>query len=121
MLNRFTATGNLTQDPEIKNVGEQYKVCKFSIAINNPIKKNVLFMDVETWNKTAENCKKYIQKGSCVAIDGKLESKQWQGKDGQQKSKVICTADSVIFLKKSEANNQSQSEPEEEDDGEVPF
>ena len=129
MLNRFTATGNLTQDPELRDVGESYKVCKFSIAINNPIKKSVLFMDVETWNKTATNCKKFIEKGSCVAIDGKLETKQWKSRDGQQKSKIICTADSVIFLKKSEKNNsseqgvkaQNEEDNEEDEDDEVPF
>lgn len=129
MLNRFTATGNLTQDPELRDVGESYKVCKFSIAINNPIKKSVLFMDVEAWNKTATNCKKFIEKGSCVAIDGKLETKQWKGRDGQQKSKIICTADSVIFLKKSEKNSsseqsvktQNEESNEEDEDDEVPF
>jgi single-strand DNA-binding protein len=127
MLNRFSATGNLTQDPQLIEVKGDYHVCKFSIAINNPIKKSVLFMDIETWNKTALSCHKYISKGSCVAIDGKLESKQWQGRDGQQKNKIICVADSVTFLRKSEnyqpgtINSTQNTQEQEEDEDEVPF
>lgn len=101
-----------------------YKVCKFSIAINNPIKKTVLFLDIEAWNKTGENCGKYLDKGSSVAIDGRLDLKQWQSNSGENKSKIFCVAESVHFLKnkeKQETKPSSNPYEEEEDEDEVPF
>ena len=120
MLNRFTAIGNLTQDPSLVEVGGKYKVCKFSIAINNPVKKTVTYIDVENWNKTAENCNQYIEKGSQVCIDGRLDTKSWKSKTGENKSKIFCVAENVHFLKKSEAN-KAQEQAMEEDEDEVPF
>jgi single-strand DNA-binding protein len=125
MLNRFTATGNLTQSPKMVDLKGGYKVCKFSIAINNPIKKSVLFIDVEAWNKTGENCEKYLEKGSSVAIDGRLDLKQWQSNSGENKTKIFCVAESVHFLKNREKQqpeqNLNHNTEYEEDEDEVPF
>lgn len=128
MLNRFTCTGNLTQSPSLIDVKGGYKVCKFSIAINNPIKKTVLFLDVEAWNKTGENCHKYLEKGSSAAVDGRLDMKQWVSKSGENKTKIFCVADNVHFLKGKVGQSEPQQgqagtvgSPEEEDDDEVPF
>lgn len=129
MLNRLTAIGNLTQDPQFKNVSNKYSVCKFSIAINNPVKKSVTFLDIETWNKTADNCSKYLRKGSSVAIDGKLDSSNWTDKSGNQRVKIFCVADTVHFLKTPSSNEKPEKpkgEHEElvgevEDEDEVPF
>lgn len=118
MLNRFTGVGHLTQSPKMVELRGGYKVCKFSIAINNPIKKTVLFLDIEAWNKTGESCSKYLEKGSSVAIDGRLDLKQWQSQSGEKKSKIFCVAEGVHFLK-----NKEKPEPEdiEEEEDEVPF
>jgi single-strand DNA-binding protein len=81
-------------------------------------------MDVEAWNKTAENCHKYLEKGSQVALDGRLDLKQWQSKNGENKSKIFCVADSVHFLKKSNQQPQQAPKPQEayeEEEDEVPF
>ena len=130
MLNRFTGTGNLTQKPQLIDVNGGYKVCKFSIAINNPIKKTVLFLDIEAWNKTGENCHTYLEKGSSVAIDGRLDMKQWTSKSGENKTKIFCVADNVHFLKNKEKTDQQPIKPtqkeasvgyEDDDDDEVPF
>ncbi|MBL69601.1 MAG: single-stranded DNA-binding protein [Verrucomicrobiales bacterium] len=125
MLNRYNAMGNLTRDPEIVDVSDQHKVCKFSIAINNPIKKTVLYMDVEAWNRTAENCQKYLTKGSAVAVDGRLDSKKWTTDSGQNRSKIFCVADNVHFVR---LKNQDEEQPagtanagKEEEEEEVPF
>ena len=128
MLNRYTALGNLTKDPELVEVGGKYKVCKFSIAINNPIKKSVLYMDVEAWNKTAENCNEYLSKGSAVAIDGRLDAKKWTTDSGQNRTKTFCVADSVHFVRLKDGAQQEtqQTKPqtearEQEEEEEVPF
>lgn len=120
MLNRYTALGNLTKDPELVKVGDKYKVCKFSIAINNPIKKTVLFLDVEAWNRTGENCQKYLSKGSSVIVDGRLDVKNWESENGQKRSKMFCAADNVHFVRLKNQEGQEQ-EQLEEDDEEVPF
>jgi hypothetical protein len=111
-LNKFIGLGNLTKDPDCKTTKSGKPVCNFSIAINNKINDSVTFVDVETWNKSAENCSRFLSKGRKVLIEG---------------SKLFCIADLVTFLDKSSdeqqsGNKQEQSVPIEEDDfAEVPF
>jgi len=105
-MNRYTAIGNLTKDPNCRDAGES-KVCNFSIAINeyhyNGGSKNqsTFFIDVECWNRQAENCTKFLSKGNKVAIEGKLKTNSWE-KNGQKFTKFICVADRVHFLASDE-------------------
>lgn len=116
-MNRYTAIGNLTQDPVCRDVG-QSKVCNFSIAINEfyyvdgTKKQTTMFLDVETWSRQAENCVKFLSKGKKVAIDGKLKSNSWE-KNGKKFSKIICVADRVSFLAGEDNVNQSKPSKEE--------
>jgi single-strand DNA-binding protein len=123
MLNRYNAMGNLTRDPEIVDVTDKHKVCKFSIAVNNPVKKTVLYLDIETWNRTAENCQKYLTKGSSVAIDGRLDLKKWTTSDGDNRSKIFCVADNVHFVRMKDQEGAKQEAPSQEatDDDDAPF
>ena len=102
MLNKFLGIGNLTGDPEVKKVGEDKKVCKFCIAINNRVNDSVTFIDVETWNKSADNCSRFLSKGRKVLVEGRLQLNKWQSKSGENRSKIFCVADMVTFLDKSE-------------------
>lgn len=101
-MNRYTAIGNLTKDPECKEAGNS-KVCKFAIAINEfyysngDKKQNTIYIDVECWSKQAENCTKFLSKGKKVAIDGKLKVNSWE-KNGQKYNKIYCLAEKVHFL-----------------------
>lgn len=101
-MNRYTAIGNLTKDPICREAGES-KVCNFSIAINeyhyNGSNKtqSTFYIDVECWNRQAENCTKFLSKGNKVAIEGKLKTNSWE-KNGQKITKFICVADRVHFL-----------------------
>tara|TARA_B100000212_G_scaffold273998_1_gene213466 strand:+ start:2952 stop:3332 length:381 start_codon:yes stop_codon:yes gene_type:complete len=126
MLNRLTIIGNLTKDPELRKVSDSMCVCKFSIAVNNAIKKSVLYLDVECWNRTAINCHKFLKKGSSVSVDGRLELNQWQSKTGENRSKIYCVADLVHFLRsepKTDSTPQTNNAEVdmEEDEDEVPF
>ena len=76
MINKFIGIGNLTKDPETRELGEYLK-CSFPIAINST-KDEVIFLDVEAWGKTAENCKKYLTKGSQVYIEGKIKINKYK-------------------------------------------
>ena len=109
-MNRYTAIGNLTKDPVCRDAGES-KVCNFSIAINeyhyNGGSKNqsTFFIDVECWNRQAENCTKFLHKGSKVAIEGKLKTNSWE-KNGQKFTKYICVSDRVHFLGQEDGSQQ---------------
>lgn len=108
--------GNLTAAPQSKSVGDN-TVCTFSVAINSISKKEeVFFVDVECWNKVAENCQKYLDKGSRALVEGKLKLNTWTSKEGQKREKFICVADLVTFVSSPNGAKQKpaqqQSEPE---------
>jgi single-strand DNA-binding protein len=117
-MNRYTAIGNLTKDPICKDAGDS-KVCNFSIAINeyhyNNGSKNqsTFFIDIECWNRQAENCTKFLSKGNKVAIEGKLKSNSWE-KNGQKFSKFICVADRVHFLGQDDQGSPKPTKKEVE-------
>lgn len=127
MINKFIGIGNLTRDPELKEFGE-YNKCSFPIAINSS-KDEVIFMDIECWNKVADNCGKYLSKGSCVYVEGKVKVNKWEDKNGTKRQKFYIGADLVRFLpngkrdedKKIENPKPSTSIKEIIQEDEMPF
>jgi single-strand DNA-binding protein len=126
-LNRFVGLGNLTKDPEVKETKTGKKVCVFTIAINNKPSDTVLYLDVEAWNKTADNCARFLSKGRKVVVDGKLFLNSWKNKDGQTRNKIYCIADLVTFLSGNNENSHDNpavkqtEEPEEDEFADIPF
>jgi single-strand DNA-binding protein len=121
MLNKYICIGNLVKDPELIELKNDAKVCKFAVAINDPIKKgDVLFMDIECWNKVAENCGKFLKKGAKALIEGRIVSSSWK-KNGENKTRLFVRADSVTFFPKALNNTKEYSNideptsPEEEE------
>ncbi len=111
MINKFIGIGNLTKDPESKKLGEYFK-CNFAIAINST-KDEVIFLDIESWGKTAENCQKFIKKGSQVYVEGKIKISKWEDKNGNKRQKYYINADLVRFLQKDKRNSEEKvSAPE---------
>jgi single-strand DNA-binding protein len=85
-------------------------------------------MDVEAWNKTADNCAKFLSKGRKVMVDGRLHLNSWKNSEGQTRNKIFCIADIVTFLSgNNESSNDNPSEKEndtqeEEDEfSDIPF
>lgn len=107
MINKFIGIGNLTKSPELKELGN-YNKCTFPIAINST-KDDVLFMDVECWNKVADNCGKYLSKGSCVYVEGKIKVNKWKDKDGYPKQRFFVSADIVRFLPNGKKENEKET------------
>lgn len=114
-MNNFNGIGNLTQDPQCRDVGKSV-VCNFAMAINEyATNKNgertqkPLFLDVETWNKSAENAKKYLQKGSSVGIQGRLKQNSWE-KNGQKFTKIVIIADKIEYLDKRQKDDGQSSQ-----------
>ncbi len=126
-MNKFIALGNLTRDPESRTTKSGKTVCNFSIAVNNKINDTVTYIDIETWNKSADNCKRFLSKGRRVLIEGRLQLNTWESKTGEKRSKIYCVADLVTFLNKTDQEAENKTQPkasaEEEEDEflDVPF
>jgi single-strand DNA-binding protein len=105
-INRVVMTGNLTRDPELRSTGTGTSVCGLRIACNTRRKDSSgnwtdkpNYFDVTVWGAQGENCAQYLSKGRPVAIDGRLEWREWQDKEtGATRSAVEIVADSVQFL-----------------------
>ena len=129
MFNKFIAVGNLTRDPESKSTNSGHSICEFRIAVNNPrSKEDVLFIDVETWDKLADICTEYLAKGKKIIVEGRLKNNSWTTKEGEKRSKIFCVADDIRFVgtkadeeqssqpaKKSEPTSTSEEKSEEGD------
>src|ERR1700691_4785010 len=106
-LNSVNIMGNLTRDPEMKFIPSGKAVCSLSIANNRIYTKNgekiteVSYFEVEVWGVAAENCSKYLTKGSGIIVEGRLRQDRWE-KDGKTQSKVRITANAVHFLPKKQ-------------------
>ena len=109
MINKFIGIGNLCQDPKLQQVNGDKTKCSFSIAINST-KTEVLFLNVECWNNVAENCNKYLNKGSCVYVEGKVKNSKWKDKEGNNRTNFFVSADIVRFLP-----NGKREEPKTDD------
>lgn len=114
-MNNVILIGRLTRDPELRYIpGTGTPVATFSIAIDREFskegKKETDFINIEVWNKAAENCANYTSKGSLVCIRGSIRVESWD-KDGERRIATKVRAERVQFLdtkNKKEQNNQSQ-------------
>jgi single-strand DNA-binding protein len=98
-------TGNLTRDPELRNLPSGMSVCSLRVASNTRRKDSngewgdkANYFSVTVWGAQGENCARYLSKGRPVAIDGRLEWREWQDKDGNKRESIDIVADSVQFL-----------------------
>ena len=102
MLNRIIMTGRLTRDPELRTTQSNISVTSFSIANQRNYKngngeRDTDFFDVVAWRATAEFVTKYFVKGSLVTVDGRLESRKFTDKQGNERKTVEIIADNVFF------------------------
>ncbi len=103
-INRVVLTGNLTRDPELRALSSGTSVCSLRVACNTRRKQGdewvdkPNFFDVTVWGAQGENCARFLSKGRPVALDGRLEWREWQDKEGNKRQSVDIIADSVQFL-----------------------
>ena len=104
-INRVTITGNLTKDPELRHLDSGTAVCKMRVAVNSRRKDSSgewvdkpNYFDVTVWGAQGENCANYLSKGRPVAVQGRLEWREWESQDGGKRQAVEIIADSVQFL-----------------------
>jgi single-strand DNA-binding protein len=103
-INRVIVVGNLTRDPELRHTPSGTAVCSLRIAVNTTRKDETgqwvdkpNYFDVTVWGQQGENCAQYLSKGRPVAIDGRLEWREWE-QDGNKRQAVEIVADTVQFL-----------------------
>ena len=105
-INRVIITGNLTRDPEIRSTPSGQSVCSLRVACNgrrrNPQTQDwedaPNYFDVTVWGAQGENCHRYLSKGRPIAVDGRLQWREWSDKEGNKRQSVDIIADSVQFL-----------------------
>lgn len=103
-INRVVLTGNLTADPELRSTPSGMAVCSLRVACNTRRKENGEWVDkpnyfnVTVWGAQGENAARFLSKGRPVAIDGRLEWREWDAQDGTKRSAIDIIADSVQFL-----------------------
>jgi single-strand DNA-binding protein len=104
-INRVVMTGNLTRDPELRTTPSGTSVCSMRIACNTRRKDasgdwvdKPNYFDVTVWGAQGENCANYLAKGRPVALDGRLEWREWEDQQGAKRQAVDIIADSVQFL-----------------------
>ena len=104
MLNRIVLVGRLTKDPELRTTNAGKNVVEFSIAVNKRVKSSdgtdADFFRVKAWGQTADYVNSYLTKGRLVSVDGRLETRKWKDKEGNEREAVEIVADNVSGLDK---------------------
>ena len=104
-INRVVLVGNLTRDPELRHTPGGTPVCSLRIAVNSrrrdesgnwTDKPN--YFSISVFGNQAESCAQYLSKGRPVAVDGRLDWREWQAQDGSKRESVEIVAESVQFL-----------------------
>ena len=131
MLNTITLMGRLTGDPEVKRTNNDIAYCNFTIAVERDYsqggEKQADFINVVVWRGTAEFLEKYFSKGSMIAVQGSLQSRKWQDKDGNNRISWDVQANHIWFC--GGKNNKSSDKimddipdvPQSDDDDDLPF
>lgn len=122
-MNRIILLGRLTKDPDVKVTTTQKTVCTFTLAVDRPFttkngQREADFIPIQTWNKTAEICGNSLSKGQRALVEGRLQIRSFDGKDGNKHYMTEVIADRVEFIEKkgsgSASAGQKKFEPEKQ-------
>lgn len=127
-LNKVLVIGNLGKDPEMRFTANGTPVTSFSLAVNRTYSgtdgerhQETEWFSVVAWNKLAETCNQYLVKGSRVYIEGRLQTRSWEGQDGQTRYRTEVVANDVIFLDRRTATLPEEGREESLEAEELPF
>lgn len=114
-MNKVYLIGNLTRDPELAETSSGIKVCRFAIAVNRTYagsdgNRETDFFNITVWRTQAENCGRYLKKGSKVAIVGSLQNRSYEDKEGVKRNVTDIIASEVEFLASRSAQDGGQEE-----------
>lgn len=132
-MNKVFLIGNLTRDPELSTTNSGISVCRISIAVSRRFanadgSRETDFFNVVAWRAIAENCAKYLKKGSKIAVMGSIQNRSYEGTDGTKRYTTDITAEEIEFLStKGDEATGMHSEPDtglqpiDDDDNTLPF
>lgn len=110
MFNKIVAIGLLGRDPQAKQTKSGATFITFSLAVDSGFGQNkkTEWFNVSVFGKTAEIAQKFLHKGSCVCVSGSLSTREYEAKDGKNKTSLEISADSVNFVGRDKPNSSSQ-------------
>lgn len=112
-MNRVVVVGRLVKDPELKKTATGSSVVSFTLAVDNRTKnggeRTASFFPCTAWNATAENVAKFMRKGSLVGVDGRLNQRSYQSKDGRNVNVIEIVAEQVQFLERKGESSANSS------------
>ena len=102
-MNKVFLIGRLTRDPELRYTSSNIPVASFTIAVNRNFtsqsgEREADFINIVVWRKQAENIKNYLKQGSQIAVDGRIQTRSYDGEDGKKRYVTEVVADNVQFL-----------------------
>lgn len=105
-MNKCVIIGNLTKDPDLRTTPSGTSVCNFTVAVsrrfaNQNGEREADFIPIVVWRNQAENCAKYLRKGSQVAIAGSIQTRSYEGQDGGRRYMTEIVAEEVKFLSRT--------------------
>ncbi|MCD4693993.1 single-stranded DNA-binding protein [bacterium] len=127
-LNKAMIIGNLTRDPEVRNIPSGATVTQFSVATNlvwndnqGQRQEKVEFHNVVAWRKLGEICGQYLKKGTKVYIEGRLQTKEWTGNDGVKRYRTEIIAENMIMLDRPGGSGGASGNTSSGGENEQPF
>lgn len=132
-MNKVILIGNLTKDPELTTTNNGISVCKFSLAVSRRFvgasgEREADFLNIVVWRGQAENCHKYLKKGSKCGVVGSVQSRSYDAQDGTKKYITEIVAEEVEFLSTKPGSDSASATKTEEvtelkpiDDDSLPF
>ena len=111
MMNSVNFIGRLTKDPELKTTTSGKTVCSATIAVKKFGSDEALFLNIESWGKTAEYISNYGEKGRLMAVSGELDCRKWE-KDGAKREMCLVKVDKASYLDKVQSNDKPSSDSE---------
>lgn len=114
MLNHVALQGRLTRDPELRSTGSGIPVTSFSIAVNGK-KDETAFIDCVAWRGTAEAICQYLGKGRMMVVEGSLQSREWNDKDGNRRKSIEVNVSQFHFFDKKEESPAHRAEEPKRD------
>ena len=111
MINRVVLAGRPTRDPELKNTNSGTSVCAFTLAVDRNFKnqsgeREADFINCIAWKKTAEVMSRYVKKGSVIGVDGRIQTRSYENRDGQRVHVTEVIVENFSFLGGTDKNSQ---------------
>lgn len=114
-LNRWIGMGRLTADPELRQTQNGVSVCSFTLAVGRNYQKDkeaqTDFIDVVAWRQTAEFVSKYFSKGKMMIVEGRLQTRNYEDKNGNKRKAVEVAADNVMFGEGKSSGGKEETPP----------